>query len=137
MPYATRQHVASSFPDLVRSFELRPIRSEERFDEAIAVMKSLLGLDLTTDQADYLVVLGLLIREYEAEHVAMPAVTPADILHALLEDRGTTQAELAAATGIAESNISAMLANRRGIGKKHRAAFAEYFGVAPTRFVVA
>ncbi len=126
----------SRYMELVEAFPLRPIRTDDQLAAATAVMRSLLGIELSVDEADYLDVLGDLIRAYEAEHHPMPQVTQGDILRALLEDRGVSQAELAAATGIADSNVSAMLANRRGISKANMIALGKFFGVEPGRFLV-
>lgn len=53
---------------LVRNFPLRPIRSEEALDRAIAVVDDLLDKDdLTQDEQDYLDVLGDLVEEYESD----------------------------------------------------------------------
>ena len=132
---ADRDH--RTYLQLVEAFPLRPIRSDDHLAAAITVMRSLLGIERNPDEADYLNVLGTLIREYETDHVALPTLTPADVLRALMEDRGISQAERAAATGIADADIAAILANRRGISQPNRAALADYFGVSPARIVVA
>ena len=122
--------------ELVRAFPLRPIRSDEQLDAAIAAMKPLLGIGRSADEEDYLDVLGTLIHEYETEHHPMPEPTQGDILRSLMEDRGVSQAQLAAATGIADSNVSAILANRRGISKANMIALGKFFQVPPGRFLV-
>ena len=101
-----------------------------------ALMHELLDADRTEEEDDYLDVLSTLVGDYEDEHHEIPVATPGDILRAMIEDKGVTQAEVAAATGIAEANVSAMLANKRGIGKATRAKLAAHFGVKPARFVV-
>ena len=135
-PIVNADLVSLSYPDLVETFPLRPIRSPEARAAARVMMRSLLRLDRTPDQADYLTVLGLLIREYDAEHVILPAPTQAGILRSLLEEREATQAQLAAATGVPDSNISAILTGTRGISRANRAKFAEFFQVSPTRFLI-
>ena len=122
--------------DLAAVFPLRPIRTEEQFAAASALMRSLLDIKRNEDEDDYLDVLSDLVGNWEDEHHAIPAATQADILRAFIEEKDVTQAEVAAATGIAETNLSAMLANKRGIGKATRAKLAAYFGVKPARFVV-
>lgn len=128
-------HPASRYLELVEAFQLRPIRSDDHHRQAIAVMRSLLGIELSTDEADYLDVLGDLIRAFELAEHPQPTATQGDILRAMLEDRGVIQAELAAATGVADSNISAMLNNRRGISKANMIAFGKFFQVSPGRFL--
>ena len=133
---ANTSHTASRYLELVEAFPLRPIRTDEQLSAAIIVMRSLLGVELSTDEADYLDVLGDLIRAYELAEHPLPHATQGDILRALLEDRGATQAELAAATGVADSNISAILANRRAISEANMVAFGKFFQVHPGRFLV-
>ena len=53
-----------------------------------------------------------------------------------MEDRGVSQAALAAETGITDSNLSTILANRRGISKANMITFSKFFGVKPGRFLV-
>ena len=60
--------------ELVRRFPLRPIRSEQDLDRAIAVVDSLIDKgELSQDEDDYLDVLGDLVRKYETENHPAPA----------------------------------------------------------------
>jgi HTH-type transcriptional regulator/antitoxin HigA len=52
-----------------------------------------------------------------------------------IEARGTTQAQVAADTGIAESTISAILAGKRGMTRKHIESLARDFKVKPAVFL--
>lgn len=133
MPAATT--VRTRYDELIAVFPLRPIGSDESYDAAVGVMDTLLSRDLDQDEDDYLHVLGFLIREYDEEHHVLPASIPADVLRDLMDEQGVTQADLAAATGIAGPNISAMLANRRGISKRCCKLFGEFFGVPSSRFL--
>lgn len=122
--------------ELVARFPLRPIRSGADYDRAVAMMRSLLDLDRTHAEDDYLLVLGDLIGAYDDEHHALPTLTQGDVLRALMEDRGVTQAQVAAVTGIDATTIAAMLANRRGLTEANRGKLAVFLGVQPTRFEV-
>ena len=124
--------------ELVRRFPLRPIRADGELDRAIAVINSLIDQDeLNRDEQDYLEVLGDLVSSYEKEHHPLPPVSDADMLRHLIESRDTTQAKTAAATGIAESTVSDILAGRRGMNRKHIEALAKFFGVSPMVFMQA
>ena len=136
MSIANVTGTVSRYLELVEAFPLRPIRSDERYNAAIVVMNSLLDIDRSEDEDDYLDVLGDLIHAYELAEFPEPRATQADILRALLEDKDATQADLATATGVADSNISAMLAGRRAISKANMVKFAKFFKVAPGRFLV-
>lgn len=122
--------------DLVRRFPLRPIRSEDELARAIAVVDSLVDRDeLDQDEQDYLDVLGDIVEKYEAEHDPMPPVSDAEMLRHLIDARGTTQARVAEETGIAESTISAILAGKRGLNRRHIEILARYFKVKPGVFI--
>src|SRR5438046_400745 len=111
---------ADQYLELVRQFPLRPIRSDAELDRAIAVVNSLVDREeLTTDEDDYLEVLGDLVEKYETEHHPIPPVSDADMLRHLIEARGTTQAAVAAETGIAVSTVSEILAGKRGLNRRH------------------
>ena len=123
--------------ELVRRFP-SPIRSEQELDGAIAVINALIDKDtLSQDEDDYLDVLGDLVRKYETEHHPNLPVSDADMLRHLIEARGTTQAQVSAETGIAESTISAILSGKRGMSRKHIEALARYFKVKPAVFISA
>ena len=66
----------------------------------------------------------------------MPQAFQADLLLAMLENQGMSQTELSAATGVADSNISAILAGRRRIRQANRITFARVLKVRPDRFLV-
>ena len=124
--------------ELVRSFPLRPIRSERDLERAIAVINSLIDRNTRSpDEEDYLDVLGDLVEKYEHEHHPMPPVSYADMLRHLVEARDTTQAEVAAETGIAESTISEILTGKRGMNRRHIEVLARHFKVSPAVFISA
>ncbi len=57
------------------------------------------------------------------------------MLQHLIEAKGVTQAEVAAATNIAESTISALVRGKRRLARKHLEALAGYFRVSPAVFL--
>ena len=54
----------------------------------------------------------------------MPAVSDAEMLRHLIETRETTQAQVSAASRIAESTISEIRAGKRGLNRKDIESFA-------------
>ncbi len=76
---ATEIHQAEASPagdlyfDLVRAFPLRPLRSAEDHDRAVATIDALSDRrpDLRPEEHDYLIVLGLLIERSEEVHYPM------------------------------------------------------------------
>ena len=121
--------------ELVRRCPLRPIRSEEELDRAIAVVDELIDrADLTQEERDYLDVLSDLVERYEADAHAIPPASDAEVLAHLIEARGTAQAQVAREVKIAESTISEVLAGRRKLTRGHIARLSRYFGVGPSAF---
>lgn len=121
---------------LVQQYPLRRIQSEEDLDRAIEVVNRLLDRDgLDPWEEAYLDVLGDLIERYETTEHPMEPVSDADMLRHLIEARGATQAQVAAATGIAESTISAVVRGKRKLARRHLEALAQYFHVSPAVFL--
>lgn len=120
---------------LVRQFPLRPIRSEAELDRAIEMINSLIDRDsLDSDEDDYLDVLSDLVHRYESEEYPMPPVPDKDMLTHLIEAKQVTQAQVASATGIAESTISEVLSGKRGLNRHHIGLLSRYFNVSPAVF---
>jgi HTH-type transcriptional regulator/antitoxin HigA len=122
--------------NLVNMHPLRPIRSDDDLDQAVAMIDSLIDRDeLDPSEADYLDVLSGLVEKYEAENHPLAAVSESDMLRHLIEARDVTQARVSEGTGIAESTISAILSGKRGLSRNHIAALARYFKVSPAVFI--
>jgi HTH-type transcriptional regulator/antitoxin HigA len=124
--------------ELVRRFPLRPLRSDADLDAAITVIDSLIDRDdLTPPEQDYLDVLGDLVEAYEDEAIPIAPVSDGELLRVLIENRRTTQAQLAADTGIAESTVSEVLSGKRKLNRTQIGKLARYFRVEPGAFVFA
>jgi HTH-type transcriptional regulator/antitoxin HigA len=122
--------------DLVRTFPLRPLRSDADLDAAVAVIDRLIDQPvLSTPEQDYLAVLSDLVEAYESETVPMRPVGDAELLRFLIEQKRITQAEAASGTGIAESTISEVLAGKRKLNRTQIARLARYFHVEPGAFL--
>ena len=128
-------HGKDRYLALVRRFPLRPIRSEGELDSAIAAMNALIDQGSRNEaEEDYLDVLSDLVKRYECEEHPMPPVGDSDLLRHLIEAREVSQAVVAAATGIAESTISEVLASKRGLNRTHIGLLARYFNISPAAF---
>jgi HTH-type transcriptional regulator / antitoxin HigA len=123
------RRAAEKYLALVRDFPLRPLRTEKEKEQAIEVVSALGSRSLAPCERDYLAVLVGLVEKFEEEHYPMaPVRGPAMIRH-LIEARGVTQAVVAAEAGIAESALSEVLTEKRGMSLKYAMALARYFGV--------
>lgn len=132
---AKAEHGTELYLDLVRRFPLRPIRSDEELDRAIAVVDDLTDRDDRDEaEGDYLFVLGDLIRRYEKAAHPIPPAEDADLLRLLMGWRGITQSDLAAATEIPVSTISEVLSGKRRVSRRNIGVLARYFDVSPAVF---
>ena len=121
--------------ELILRFPLRPLRSDEELDAAVAVIDALLSRpSLKREEQDYLEVLGDLVEAYETEAHPLGPVSDADLLSHLIEARGVSQSEVAGATGIAVSTISEVLRGRRTLNRVHIGKLSRYFHVTPDTF---
>src|SRR5206468_12769156 len=90
--------------ELIRQFPLRPFRSNDDLDAAVAVIDSLMDqARLSAAEQDYLDVLSDLVEAYETKTVRMRPVGDAEMLRFLIESRQITQSDVAKQVGIAES----------------------------------
>ena len=122
--------------DLVVRFPLRPIRSNKELDKAVKMVDSLLDRrDLSSEEKDYLEVLGDLIERYESEEHPVAPVSDAEMLRHLIEAKGVSQTQVSSATGIADSTISEVLKKKRSLNRNHIGKLARYFNVSPDVFV--
>ena len=128
--------VRDRYLEWLREFPLRPIRSHRELDNALAVIDRLLDQKrLLREEQDYLDVLGGLVERYEKERHPMPRVSDGEMLRHLIEAKNVTQVQVARATGIAESTISAVLAGGRRLNREHIEKLARYFHVGGQAFL--
>jgi HTH-type transcriptional regulator / antitoxin HigA len=133
-----RPRASAAYLALAKVFPIQPIRSEEELDLAIAVLDKLLSRRKPLDDQEqgYLESLSHEIERYEAAAHPVPDVSGPAMLRHLLDAREATLSEVAEATGIALSTLSAILNNKRQLTLGHISKLAPYFGVEPGVFVI-
>ena len=87
---------------------MRPIRNENDYDEALAEIDRLMGVDPGTPESDRLEVLVTLVERYESEHWAIAAPDPVSAISHVMEARGLRQRDLAELIG-SQSHASEVL----------------------------
>lgn len=131
-------HISEEYLALIKRFPLRPIREEDMLDLASDIFSELVmkAERRTSDESDYLAILGKLIREYEEAHKAeLARMTPQRALESLMEDNRLSQSELARNLEAPQSVISEFLAGKRGLSKTLVLKLADYFKVSPELFL--
>ncbi len=120
---------------LIRTFPLRPLRSEYELDEAMAILDTLVGREtLTVAEADYLAVLSDLVEQYEADVHPIPTASDAELLQHMLEAQDVTLAQVAQATGMDVAALDAILAGTQRLTRAQIGTLAHYFQVSPSVF---
>ena len=120
---------------LIQRFPLRTLRSDDELQQAIDVINDLLDRwPLDEGEHDYLDVLADLVAKYEKEHHPIAPADDSAMIRFLLDLRELSQVDLARQTGIAESTISAVLAGKRHLSRRHIGILASFFGVQPSVF---
>ena len=85
--------------------------------------------------AGLLDLVGEMVEGYDANHYAIEASEPREVLGDLIELRGLKQGDLADI--VAQSNLSAIHAGKRKISTALAGKLARYFNVSPAVFVPA
>lgn len=126
---------SDSYLSLIHRFPLRAIRDDRELDEAIALINELLDRPkLDEGETDYLDVLSNIVEAYEETVHPIAPASDAAMLDSLLTDRGQTQLQVAAATGIANSTLSNVLHGKRRLTRDHIRQLAKHFKVDPGVF---
>jgi len=116
--------------------DLRPIRTDDDYDRAVALMNAVLavvGEDEDHPLSGFLEVVSDLVSLYEREHFPISPADPAQALRFLMEARGLKQEDLAGV--VAQSNLSAILLGKRNISAKLAAKLGQFFDVSPALFI--
>ncbi|WP_295615242.1 transcriptional regulator [Chamaesiphon sp. GL140_3_metabinner_50] len=124
----------AKYIDLLNEFPPRPIRSS---NDAISVQKVVDALldakHLSSDQQEYLNLLGIIISEYEDTTVEVPDIHGIELLNILIEEWGLKQKELVPIFKT-ESIVSAVLNGHRQLTVEHIQKLAEFFHISPAVF---
>lgn len=124
------------YQSLLVDFTPRPIRNRRTYNATLRQLDRLMNKPrLTRPEQDMLDLLAVLIEQYESAEYPTPSVPPDRMLAHLIEAKGVRAADVAKATGIHRSTLSAVLAGRRSLSKGNVVKLAEYFGVSPAVFL--
>ena len=94
--------------------ELRPIKTLEDYEAALAEIEELMNAELGTPEGDRLEILATLIEAYEKEHYPMEPADPVEAILYYLESRGLSKRDLVKYLG-SEANVEAILQRQRAL----------------------
>src|SRR5437588_11310503 len=94
--------------------EIRPIRSEGDYEEALSELDRLWGSAAGTAEGDRLDVLATLIDFYEAEHFPMDPPDPIEAIKFRMEQQGLTRKDLEPLIGT-RTRVAEVLNGKRAL----------------------
>ena len=94
--------------------ELKPIRSEADYDEALAEVERLWGSKLGTPEGDSLDILATLIEAYEDKHYPMDPPDPIEAIKYRMEQQGLTRKDLEPMIGT-RTRVAEVLNGKRNL----------------------
>ncbi|NES20212.1 MAG: transcriptional regulator [Symploca sp. SIO3E6] len=125
---------SSAYIELLKTFPPRPISSEEELLATQKVIDLLIDRGtLTSDEQDYLNVLGSLVYEYEQKQEPIPDIHGVELLKALLDEFGLQQQDLVSIFKT-ESVVSSVLNGQHQLTASHIHKLAEFFQISPAAF---
>jgi len=126
----TSTPVSADYLRLVAQLPLRPINSKAEYDRAVTMVDQLVVRpNLSRGERDYLDALTVFIEACDDdEEGGNPAVSPVEMLKALMEHRGMSSGDLGQLLG-SKGAASEILHGKRGISKSYMAKLARHFRV--------
>lgn len=94
--------------------ELKPIRTEADYENALEEIEELWGAKSGTPDGDRLDVLGTLVDAYEAQHYPMGLPDPIDAILFRMEQQGLTRKDLEPILG-SRGRVAEVLNRKRGL----------------------
>jgi HTH-type transcriptional regulator / antitoxin HigA len=94
--------------------QIKPIRSEEDYEAAVAEVERLWGARSGTPEGDRLDVLATLIDDYESEHDPIDPPDPIEAIKFRMEQQGLTRKDLEKILG-SRTRVSEVLGRKRGL----------------------
>lgn len=96
---------------------IKPIKAETDYDEALAEIASLMDAELGTPEGDRLDILVTLVEAYEEKHWQIDPPDPIEAIKVRMQQRGLTRQDLARVLG-SKSRVSEVLNRKRSLTLK-------------------
>ncbi|MDE2338293.1 MAG: helix-turn-helix domain-containing protein [Gammaproteobacteria bacterium] len=109
--------------------DLKPIRTENDYEQALAEVEELWGARTGTPKGDRLDVLATLIEAYEVEHYPMDPPDPIEAIKFRMEQQALTRKDLEKILGT-RTRVSEVLNRKRGLSINMIRALHEKLGIS-------
>src|SRR5262245_61641309 len=112
------------------------IGTENQNERMLKVIENIMdkGENLSPEEEKLLKLLTRLVEDFEERYYQPRDANPLEVLHHLMESRGTKQTHLWEVFG-SKGIASEVLNGKRGISKTHARALADYFHVSVDLFI--
>jgi HTH-type transcriptional regulator / antitoxin HigA len=133
---ANARDEADGYRALMRRLPLRPLKDDTEHDQAVGIIKRLMGRDVDAGTSDYLDTLILLVNKYEDEYHTPggAGMTGRQVMQALMEANNMTQAQMGEVIG-SQSAVSNFLSGERALTKRQIKALVKRFRVDAALFL--
>ncbi len=126
--------MSDKYIQLLQQFPPRTITNEEQLEATQAQIDRLLDSnELSSEELDYLNVLGVLVFEYEQAQESIPDIYGIELLKVLIQERQLRQKDLVPIFKT-ESIISDILNKKRQLTVRHIQELAQFFNLSPAVF---
>ncbi|HWE94692.1 MAG TPA: hypothetical protein VG269_12075 [Tepidisphaeraceae bacterium] len=117
-----------TYMNLIRRFPLKPIKGDDEHEQAVGIIRELIGREHDGGTNDYLDTLILLVNKFEDENHTPAGVrlSPQEALRAIMNANNLSQAEMGRIIG-SESAVSMFLGGERELSKSHIKALVARF----------
>jgi HTH-type transcriptional regulator / antitoxin HigA len=96
------------------AMQIRPIRTEQDYDNALVRIARLMGSPVGTPQGDELDILATLVDAYETKHFAIDAPDPITAIQFRMEQQGLSRKDLESFIG-SRARVSEVLTRKRSL----------------------
>jgi HTH-type transcriptional regulator/antitoxin HigA len=114
---------------------LKPLRSEKDYEQALAEVEGLWGAKAGAPRGDRLDILATLIDAYEAEHYPMGPPDPIEAIKFRMEQQGLTRKDLEKILG-SRTRVSQVLGRKRGLSISMIRALHQKLGISAEVLIV-
>lgn len=97
--------------------EIKPIKSEQDYDDALAEIDKIFDADIDTPDGDRLDVLATLVEAYEAKHWPIEDPDPIEAIKFRMDQMGLSRKDLEPMIG-SRSRVSEVLSGKRTLSLK-------------------
>jgi len=94
------------------TYVARPIKTEAQYDEAIALIDTLVDAEAGTPELDLLELVSILVHDYEQQQFPIGTIDPIEAITYQMDELGVTSTEMAELVG-GKSRLSELLNRKR------------------------